>query len=244
MTRQTIPYLKPIIVAILFGCGPTTFTQIRYELKPFDEKEGKQSKEGVTVEVSLMKEMPPPFYATVQGCNEQGQPEVDYAGRPVVRNVALHNDTQLWYRFAFTNGTDHVIRFNSVVIRLFDPAGNQWEPLTKDDLMADFLANFPCPAGQQVVSQFRTIKIIDRNAEILPDTTLTGWLAFKPADWRIPGIWKLAIYEVPVATGKAGKVTRTTRFEYRFVIKKFAETYRQESPFAKPQLVESHEVSD
>lgn len=73
---------------------------------------------------------------------------------------------------------------------------------------------------------------------------MTSWLAFQPPSWPIPGMSKLAIYEVPVAVNEAGGVTKTTRFEIREVVKKFVDTYRQENPFAPKKLAESKEATD
>lgn len=213
-------------------------------MQAFDKAENSQTKDGITVENKPVKELPSTFYATVQDCYQDGRPAVDQAGQRIMAKVQFHRTGQLWYQVAITNGTEHVVRLNSVVMRLFDPAGNQWEPLSKDELASEFQANFPCPSANQALTQFRSVKLIDRNSEILPHTTLTGWFAFKPTDWRVPGMWKLAVYEVPVAVDDAGRVTKTTRFEIRQVVKKFIDTFRKEGAFSSPQLVDSKEVTD
>lgn len=232
--------LLAVLVGLASACGPSISTQVRYDMQAFDQNENKQTKDGITVENKPVKEMPANFYATVEDCTRP--PNQD--GSPAMTNVQFPAVGQLWYQVAITNDTEHVVRLNSVIVRLFDPAGNQWESLTKDELVSEFQVNFPCPSGNKAVSKFRSIKLIERNAEILPHTTITGWLAFKPTDWRIPGMWKLAVYEVPIATDDAGKVTKTTRFEFRQVVKKFIDTYRQEGMFSSPKLVDTKEVTD
>ena len=72
--------------------------------------------------------------------------------------------------------------------------------------------------------------------------TFTGFMVFAPPSLKIPGTWKLALYDVPVATDPAGKPTKTTRFELRSVMKKMVDTYRQASPFSQPKLVRSKEA--
>jgi hypothetical protein len=233
-----------VFVMLSVGCGPSITTRVRYDSKPFSDAEYRQQKDGVTVENRALKELPPTFYAKAQACTPQGIPAVDGAGQPVMQRVSISQPGQIWYQVAITNGTGHVIRLNSVVIRQFDPAGNQAEPIGKEDLLSTFMANRPCPSTQQAAAQFRMIKMLDRNTEILPDSTVTGWLAFQPSTWPIPGVWKLAVYEVPVATSDAGAVTKTTRFELREVVKKYVDTFQQDSPFAERRLLKTTESDD
>lgn len=227
----------------LIGCGVSTLTQVRMDWKPYDKNEFKQEKEGLIVELKDTKKLPESFFADVQAYNEYGQALVNSEGRPTLEKVCLSFSGQWWDQVAITNQTDHVIRLNSIVIRLFDPAGNQDEPLSKDDLISYFLSNRPYPSSYQAVERFKLIKLIDRNLEILPNSTITGWLAFKPASMEIPGIWKLAIYEVPVKFNEAGQVTKTTRFEIRIKGKKFIDTYEEEF-MGKRRKVDSQEVTD
>ena len=88
------------------------------------------------------------------------------------------------------------------------------------------------------------VKIFDRNNEVLPKTTVTGWMFFKPAKVLMPGTWKLAVYEVPVVTDDAGRVTKTTKFDLRTVVKKFVDTYRSEGMFSESKLVKSEEAPE
>lgn len=233
-----------MVLSGLWACGPSISTQTRFDMQPFNKDENRQVKDGITIENKPVKELPPAFFTTVQACTEEGGPARDEAGRPVMTKVQYAMPGQLWYQVAITNDTEHVVRLSSVVVRMFDPAGNQWEPMSKDDLASEFQGSFPCPSANQALTTFRAVKLITRDAEILPHTTITGWFAFKPTDWKIPGVWKLAVYEVPIAVDEAGKVTKTTRFEIRQVVKKFVDTYRQEGAFAERKLVESKEVTD
>lgn len=237
-------FLSLLFMLFISGCGPIVSQQTRFEWKPYDKNEYKQEKDGVIVEIKERKEFPDTFYAQVQACNEYGQPLITTDQTPVMEKVKFASANQYWEQLAITNNTDHVLRLNQVVIRLFDPAGNQNEPISKDDLIAQFSANRPCTSSNQAVNQFRLIKIIDRNVEILPSTTFTGWLAFTPPSLQTPGIWKLAVYEVPAKVDESGKVTKTTKFELKTFLKKYSETYRQEGVFEPKKLMESKEVTD
>lgn len=239
--------LAVLVVGNLAGCGPSLSTQVRWATQAYDANEYRQEKDGVLVENREVKEMPASFYTDLQVCNTAGGIYQDENGQTKTVRVSFKSPHQMWYQVALTNKTSHVIRLNSTVIRLFDPAGNQNEPVQKDDLKATFLANYqkdyPCSA-QGALNSFALIKMLDRNAEILPDTTITGWLAFAPPSDEQPGIWKLAVYEVPIATNEAGQVTKTTRFEVRSTMKKFVDTYKQDGMFSAKQLVESKEATD
>jgi hypothetical protein len=156
--------------------------------------------------------------------------------------VSFARRGQFWELLALTNQTDHVIRMNQVAIRVFDPSGNQIEPLTKDDLNSRLLSDRPCSSSHQAINQFRAIKVFDRNMEIVPGTTSTFWVAFAPPSMQMPGVWKFAIYEVPVKVDDAGRPTRTTRFDMRVIATQFVDTFTKESPFAEPKLVETKEA--
>lgn len=245
--KRLVLCLLLVTSLLAMACGPQISKQVRYEWQDYNAAESKQTSEGITVENKPVKEFPPTFYVTVQDCDKNtGSPYVDDYKKPVMAKVPVTAPGQFWFQVAVTNNTDHVVRLNSVVIRFFDPASNQFEPLSKDDIAADYSSTRGACLVQasQGTSQIKSIKLVDRNAELLPNTTITGWLAFKPDKLDIPGVWKLSIYEVPVATDEAGKVTKTTKFEIRQVVKKFVDTYRSENAFSPSKLVETQEVTD
>ena len=207
------------------------------------EGDSRQEKEGIIAELKHIKNFPAPFFATVQKCNQYGQLIITRDGNPVLEQVSFARPGQFWELVALTNQTNHVIRLNTVAIRVFDPSGNQLEPLSKDDLGARLLGERPCISSQQALNQFRAIKVFDRNMEIVPSTTTEFWVAFNPPAADMPGVWKYAIYDVPVKVDEAGRTTKATRFEMRVVATKFIDTYTRDSPFAQPRLVGTKEVS-
>jgi len=108
---------------------------------------------------------------------------------------------------------------NTVVLRLFDPGATQYEPLSFDDVRADLVMRHPCGVTPAAEATMRALKIFNRNIEIVPETTSTFWVPFKPATLAVEGNWRLAAYEIPSVVDEAGRPTRTTRFEIRLVAK-------------------------
>lgn len=235
--------LLALATVLVSACGPATFQRKLIVWEPFDARESRQQKDNVTLELTLITEVPSSFNVTVARCNQLGQPVLDQNGRPVAEQISPATNDQVWKKVAVTNNTENVLRLNSVVIRLFDPGANQYSALTFDDLKMELYAKRPCASTEQAMNMFRVNKIFDRNMEIVPGTTSTFYVAFKPASRLMPGIWKFALYDVPVSVDAAGRPTRTTRFETRIAVKEVTSTYTRESLLAKPVLVEQRQLS-
>ena len=236
-----------VVIAVGFaltGCGSVTYTRTRTVFEPYAAAEGRQEKDGVVAELKFTRQTPQTFIANAQKCDQVGRLLVDSLGRPIFEPVSLARPGQYWQQLALTNNTTHVLRMTEVVIRLFDPAANQIEPLTWGDLTSELMAMRPCPSSMQAIQQLRINKIFDRNMEIVPHTTATFWLAFRPPSMQMTGTWKFAIYEVPVNVDSAGRPTRTTGFDMRIVAKQIVDKMVQDNPFAPSRLVESKEISD
>lgn len=227
----------------LVGCGPATFTRTTVVWEPFDARENRQQRDNVTVELKFADQLPPSFFATVARCDQLGRIVVDKDGRTMPEQVSLGTNDQVWQQISVTNDTQNVLRLNSVVVRLFDPAGTQYNVLSKADLQVELISRRPCNSTQQALGIFASNPIFDRNIEIVPGTTSTFWVSFKPATRTMVGIWKIALYDVPVSLDPAGRPLRTTRFETRIAVRQVNETYRRDSLMAKPQLLERTEVT-
>jgi hypothetical protein len=145
-------------------------------------------------------------------------------------------------KIGITNNTGHIIRLNSTVITGFDPADNQYNTLSKEEIASYLNQQRPCPSTQQLVNQLNLVKLISKNTELLPNRTTTGYVLYKPLDVKIPGVWKLSFYEIPVETNSAGIPTKTVNFEFKSLCKKYEDTYRQDSPFAKPVVISTKEI--
>lgn len=236
--------LSLLIATALTACGPMTLTRQSFVFEPHSPAETRQTKEGVTAEIKFVRQIPPSFVATVQRCDQNGRLVVDSLGSPMNEQVTLNRKGQYWEQVALTNNTDHVLRMNSLVIRLMDPAGNQIEPLTWGDLQSELMAVRPCPSSMRAIQQLRVNKVFDRNMEIIPGSTLSFWLAFSPPSLEMPGIWKLALYEVPIRVDGAGRPTRTTQFDMRIVAKQISETVAKSNFLDPGRVVERKETSD
>ncbi len=237
--------MQPVLLCLLLvsGCGPMIFTRTRMERRPYSSSEYRQEKSGLIVKHTDQKKLPPEFTVNVQSCNKQNQPLFDSKGAPVMANMPVLPKGVLLFKYYITNNTDHVVRLNSAVIRLFDPAGNDYEPLDKDSLTQLILSEQPCRSIQTgILPKIKLIKLIGKNTELLPDLTTKGYLIFKPANQNLPGTWTLRLYEIPVKTDAAGRVIRTEKFEIRTVLKKFIYTYRKENLFAKAVKIETREI--
>jgi hypothetical protein len=241
MYRLTVKWVVLLLALVLTACGSMTFTRTRTVFEPYSATEGRQEKDGVIAELKFIRDVPQSFKATVQRCDSAGRLMVGPLG-PSMETVTLNQPGQYWEQIAFTNNTNHVLRMNSVVIRLFDPAGNEVEPLTWEDLQSTLVAGRPCPTSMNALQIFKINKVFSRNIEVVPGTTTTFWLAFRPASMGMTGVWKLAIYEVPVSVDSAGRPTRTAKFDMRIVAKQFTDTLVRDNPLAPARLIESKEV--
>lgn len=232
-----------VAIAMLTACGPTTFTRARMEYAPYSAGELRQEKDGVIVELKPGTQLPPSFVATVARCDQYGRILVDASGRPVMEELSLARPGQMWHEIAITNHTDHVIRMNGVVLRLFDPGGSQYEALTRGDLAAHLYRERPCSSTAQASHIFQSIKVFDRNIEVVPKTTSTFWVPFLPGSKAMTGVWKFSVYELPVRLDSAGRPTRTTEFHLRLVAKEVVETLRRENPLAPATVISASESS-
>ncbi|GEM_PF-3247492 len=237
---STSRFIFVIAVSLLSSaCSPMTFTRTVMDWQPYDHNEMSQRKSGVVAQLKWITpgSLPSDFYFRVQACNRYGQLLVDQLGHPVFENVSPASNQQMWEKIALTNNTRHVIRLNQVVIRLFDPNGNQIRPLTRNDVASAFLQRRPCSSSNIALDEFRRINIFNRNLEVVPGTTSTFWVAFPTVAANLPGVWKFALYEVPVRVDATGRATKTTQFDIRMVAKEVVETYRAANIFAPSVLV-------
>jgi hypothetical protein len=63
-------------------------------------------------------------------------------------------------KIAITNNTGHVVRLNTTVIAAFDPAGNQYDMLSKQEIASYLMQERPCPNTRQLANQLNLVKFI------------------------------------------------------------------------------------
>jgi hypothetical protein len=188
-------------------------------------------------------EASPELLGTLQKCAVRDTLAFNKGGKPVMETVPITTSGQLWRRVAITSRDEHILRMNGVVVRLFTPDGREWEPLSREKILAAFRANRACPSSDTAANAFAGVRLLQKGVEILPGATSASWLAFTPPSAEDqPGVWKLGLYEVPVKTNDVGKTSKTTRFEFRYNVVKYVDTYLQKNWLATPELIESTEV--
>lgn len=241
---------------------------MEYESKPYSASEFVQVKDGLKVEliggpaiVGNSNPLPPEFVRSAIKCDSSGKPLYGSGdprivnpadgGRPKLAvplfNVAAQTEEVrilqpgMWVqKLTITNQTGHVIRLNTAVVRLFDPSGTQATPIALDEIKAYLLGSRFCPTTRDVVASLTGLSLLNREVEIVPRTSFTGFVVFRPQQ-PVPGVWKLAIYELPTQTNAAGQVVKTTQFEIRSVLQRYEATY--ETEFGKPpRLVQRTEA--
>lgn len=237
-------HLTILTIALAASACASTFTNTRMEFDPYSQDEFRQSSDGVVVENYPMDKAPPELVAQAQRCSGMTL-LVDSTGNPVTERVGLFGGDDMVYKLTITNNTDHVIRLNGMVVRLFDPTNNQYEPLDRDALGASIYMHRPCPSTQsQVLPRLNLVKMLNHVDELVPGTSTTGYLFFDTTKdtQQVPGIWKLGLYEIPAATDDAGAVVKTVKFELRTIARKYEDTYFQKGIFAAPELRDSVEI--
>ena len=225
------------------GCGPSLSTSVRTETAFAPGNTGTLSQDGLTIEVPNLTQVPEVFRIETAACDSNGNPVAD----TMTTITALSASAEL-YQLKITNQTDHVVRLQGAVIRLFDPAENQIEPQTKEEVVAtasrpsSLAKQGACPtAAAKITDALTTVRFIGPNTELLPGTTTTGYLSFLPTNTGLPGTWKLSLYEIPVKVDAAGTAVAKTRFDFVYLRKKIQDTYSQEL-MGERKLVSTKEV--
>jgi hypothetical protein len=141
---------------------------------------------------------------------------------------------------SFDNRTGHVVRFAGSVISLVDAAGNSYQLLTKDQMLAQvqsgaWLPNrsWPRPGFAEgyigtdertlladAVRKAQGLPYLDLSAQILPDTRLAVFATFDVPRAVLGNTaqLKFVIYDLVTSTDDAGNATRRSRFEFPFTV--------------------------
>ncbi|MDD5547310.1 MAG: hypothetical protein PHN74_00155 [Candidatus Pacebacteria bacterium] len=233
--------LLAVMVLILSACGTFKSELVRYQYVPYNQSELKQTKENVTLEKIDSKTTPEHFYFSAPKRDAYGRAQVDSNGRAIITRGCVRLKGQIWEQFIITNNTNRVLRLGKVSVRLIDPAGNQYYPLTRQDLITATMQVYGISLNE-VNTPFNFVKVIDNLTEVLPNMSFTGWLVFYAPTSEMPGVWKIGIYDMPVKTEESGEVKKVAFFEFNTVLKKFVDIYEQSGMFGKSTLVETKEV--
>lgn len=242
-TRLVLSWLiilvAPAGCAFLFGSsGPTVKTWV--ETTPAINFQSPVTKSGLTIEVKAIHEGNMEQFPRIMG-------EVDYAIRDsagnIVKEKALKTSAYSWLPLAFqlkiANKTGHVVRFTGAVIKLVDAAGNLYDPISKEDLEAEWMGwdgkeveakygTTEITSVNRMQSVVRKMKVLGPNTEILPDYTTEVYVGFGPhmpwmnsydqASGELASLEqvKLMLYEVVTETDDAGNPVAKEKFEWAF----------------------------
>ncbi len=204
----------------------------------YSAAEAKQSRSNVVVERQKVTSLPAEFFTMTGYCSAlSGQPATDTQGRPRKQRMSLAPAAAIIEKISISNNTGHILRLDGAVMAMFDPADNENQSLDKDQIASLLALENPCAISSDLTTGLKLVKLIDRNTRILPSRTTEGYLMFTPASQSMPGMWRLSLYEFPVAYDAAGRVTKTVQFDFNTQAKRCIETYRRDSPISPPVLV-------
>ena len=130
-----LSFLLSLILTIIFmsGCGPKTFTKVRFINTPYSKDGDKQAKEDIIIKRYEIKNTPDELIARVPKCDKKTNMNVLNSKGKHVMETALVIPKGCWIeKIGITNNTGHIIQLNNIIAVLFDPAGNAYDLLTKE----------------------------------------------------------------------------------------------------------------
>lgn len=139
----------------------------------------------------------------------------------------FENDEAIVFEINYASDINHIVNFSGVTFILEDPNGEQYRPVSAKNLLNR--KGFSCGTKEQIDAFTKTTKnITDFNKSVvLPKGSITTALAFRPGSKKIKGNWKLSMYEVPVLTDPAGKVSETDHWHGNMIVKKWETTFKR-----------------
>lgn len=223
-------YLIIMISVFLIGCAvappqPKTV----YELVSGPDSPTSLDKDGLLIEVKPIGLQNyanfPKVYTTTDYATADGKT------KGVMNYIVLDIPA---FEFSITNNTGHVIRFSKATLKMQDNNGEMYDAKMKSDIndMIDIFAQSYKAQGVVIntlplKTKVQSIKIIDRNFELLPNITEKGYFCPNLALASIAATekflaerqyLKVLLYEIPTLTDEAGEVKKTTNFEFTFNI--------------------------
>jgi len=214
-----------LLMAAVTGCASSNpnqnYAKIWYEFEPFRAHEWKNKAEGISIAASALLEVPDEFSQSMPMCTETGLSD------PEEREVVgFLPPGSLVFKASITNHSDHVIRIPLAVASLLDPNDAQFDALSRDDIRSRFALRDPCHAkSPDVAFTIDQLNLISRDRELLPNRTTTGYVAFLPRDNRLPGVWTLAFYDMPLSTDATGMTLKTAHLDMRVRLRKHADIF-------------------
>ena len=230
---------------LIVGCEsvPKTPRTAVYNLKINSNSSSKITKDDVTIKIN-----------PITIFNYKGFPEIyetlKYSTYENTWTFPLIFPNLPAFELMITNNTNHVIRFNRVVIKLQDNNGQMIDSNVKKDLINNVNLIIKSYQAREididtslvpVLSKIEKIDIIDENFELLPDMTQKAYLTFNipKESLQTKQYLKVILYDVPVKMDEAGNIAKATKFEFIFDIssgKKQIKKTKKEKEIAKKQV--------
>lgn len=225
----TVVFLVGIALILGSATGPREVTQYKFEPKADSSTEFEQDNLIVrirAIDQTNFKQFPS-LMANVKYASAPGRKKLYKSSIRITQFPA--------FELSITNNTGHVIRFSKAIIKMEDDAGNMYDARTKTEMVAEAKEWSENQAdeneqfyGNQYINQVKKVKVVDNNFELLPNYTQKGYLLFnidqmmsteEYADFVTGSdYFKVMLYEIPVGTDAAGNATKTTNFQFVYVV--------------------------
>ena len=253
-----------LLILATTGCGPTITTAVEWRHQMSARTAEPVTKEGLVVEAKVLgldeEQKDPRLMKSVKF--KWGEFSV-WKGATTGDGTQAYEQDAPWlllsppiFQLKITNNTSHVVRMKGAVVKLIDAAGNTYEPTDKDVVVAGLaaeLANsepqfrdalakqgktflgFESNAVAKLQGAIATLKLLNQNAELLPNFTETYIVAFQlpiePGSMKAYQDWvqaqsalTLKIFDITAETDQAGNPTKKVTFEFPIVVRSFKDT--------------------
>lgn len=225
----TVVFIVGIALILGSATGPREVTQYKFEPKADSSTEFEQDNLIVRIKAidgTNYKKFPAFYTKTMyshdQNVKKRWEDMIAICDFPV-------------FEMTITNNTGHILRFNKAVIKMQDDAGNLYDATMKSEQIEKAKEWIERRAVEDerfydkaIVSKTKKLKLIDNNFELLPNFTQKGYLLFNLEDMSSredyvnfvtsSEFFKVMLYEIPVVTDEAGVVSKTTNFQFVYVV--------------------------
>jgi hypothetical protein len=158
-----------------------------------------------------------------------------YAFKVTLKNTTTHI-------MALNSGANELNRF-SPSIWLFNPVGKRIDTVTNSKVN-DIWKREYCwhgKAADKAEGLFAKAEDL-KGTVLLPGQSYTRYVYFAPESAKTAGKWLLSLYEVPVATDRAGRTSITEQFHVNAEVKKWETTFKKVSKKGKYKKVSHKQV--
>lgn len=222
---------------VLSGCTQS-YSEVRYEFQPYEPSQWNTEAGSVKIETNLIEATPGIFKAQEYECHQGRRSESNivesYLDPDDMVDVTLVPAGSLFYEVKISNNTGHIARFDKAAVTLTDPQDNVYDAMSADRLKALLYIDRhqACPMSPQLAVKFEDLALIDRRNELMPGRSVSRYAVFKPKDLKMPGIWRLHVYDMPVTIDQAGEKREVVTLGTQVVLRKLVDVFNRKSFFS------------